>query len=86
MTADVFSDVLELHDAAMLRDAVAQGLETSSPYILDLSHVQRASLGCVQVLVSALRADEAREKKLTISLSEPLKEALIDLGLERYAE
>ncbi len=54
MTADVFSDVLELHDAVVLRDVIARGLEENSSYVLDLSEVQRASLSCFQILVSAL--------------------------------
>ncbi|HCQ71209.1 MAG: hypothetical protein CL570_07740 [Alphaproteobacteria bacterium] len=87
MTADVFSDVLELHDAVVLRDVIARGLEENSSYVLDLSEVQRASLSCFQILVSALRECEAADSSaLQVSLSASLKDAMIDLGLGQYAE
>ena len=67
--------------------SIARGLEEKSPYVLDLSEVQRASLSCLQVLVSALRECEAVDSSaLQVSLSAPLKDAMIDLGLGQYAE
>lgn len=84
MTEETVPEILDYEYAADLYTLIQKGFGSSDSFALDLSHVQRASLSCLQVLVAAKRSAKANTFDFTVSLSDSLQQAMKDLGLDSF--
>jgi anti-anti-sigma regulatory factor len=64
-------------------DALRTAFAGNSDIAIDASQVQQADITCLQLLASALKTSQAKQKRLEITaISQPLHDALARAGLQ----
>lgn len=75
-------DALTHQNARDFKSYLKCALKSGTPCHIDLSGVKRASLSCVQLLVSIQKYSQPDD--VTISLSKEMRDIVHDLGLEDF--
>lgn len=75
-------DALKHEDAKSLKTYIQNEIENNDKCVLDLQDVKRASLSCIQLLLSVQK--EHTFDELKIILSQELIDIFLDLGIDDF--
>lgn len=73
---------LEFTYAPEFKKHITALCDNSGSIALDLQHVERASLACIQIILAAKKAADKDNKTMLIQPSESLMSIIKDMGLE----
>lgn len=79
-----FPSHLDFQEAVKFHAQMKSVCSDKNDVTLNLSHIEKISLSCIQVLMAAKKEHEKNERELLLEMSDTMRDVISDLGLQDF--